>query len=96
MDIRDLMAEKIPNYNGNNKVIGVLSSGEEVVLTIESSGLKEGEVKDYNTGMVFGMGDFTSFKNYSNKLSSKKTRNHDVNEREFLRGGQNSKRFKHS
>ena len=87
----ELLSRKIQNYNGNNKVIGVLNGGEERVLVIDPS--HEGILKDFETGMLFSISDFKEFKNFSFKMDYSKTKNHNILETQYIHGGQNSKRF---
>ncbi|MEM7179743.1 MAG: hypothetical protein AAF518_02440 [Spirochaetota bacterium] len=90
--MRDFFEQKIQNFNGNDKVIGVLPNGEEIVLIYESPELSVRELKDYSTGMVFRMENFQEFKNYSHKPIFGVTKNHNIKIGEYISGGQNSKR----
>jgi hypothetical protein len=91
-DSIELLSNKIPNYNGNNKIIGVLKGGEERVLVLEPSS-DENTLKDFDTGMYFSVSDFKEFKNFPFKMNYSKTKNHNIVEGQYIHGGQNSKRF---
>ena len=94
MDIREFFETKISNFNGNNKVIGVLKNGEEVVVTFEIPGLNSDQVQDFTTGMIFNLNQFKEFKNYSGKFIYSKTKNHHINVNDhYVHGGQNIKRW---
>lgn len=94
MDIRDYLETKIANFNGNNKVIGVLNNGDELVLVYEITGLNSDQVQDYTTGMIFNLSQFREFKNYSEKYTFSKTKNHHIKHNgSFVHGGQNIKRW---
>lgn len=90
--MREFLEQKIQNFNGNDKVIGVLPNGEEVVLVYETSGLTKDQFKDFNTGMIFSAKHFHEFKNYSVKPMYGPTKNHNIKHGEFITGGQNIKR----
>jgi hypothetical protein len=76
--IREFLEKNIQNYNGNSKVIGVLKSGEEVLLAYEGSDLGPDELIDFSTGMKFKLNQIQSFKNYSGKFVYSKTKNHHI------------------
>lgn len=78
MDTREFFETKISNFNGNNKVIGVLKSGEERVIVFEVTGLNPDQVQDFSTGMIFNLSQFNEFKNYSEKFIYSKTKNHHI------------------
>ena len=94
--MREIFEQKIQNFNGNDKVIGVLSNGEEIVLIYESPELSSGELKDYSTGMIFRLDNFQEFKNYSHKPMYGVTKNHNIKIGEYIAGGQNIKRDQQS
>ncbi len=86
---RDILETKIKNYNGNSKILGVLNSGEERVLVLESE-----ELKDFSTGMIFKLEHFKEFKNYSEKFYYTHTKNHHIKtDGSYVHGGQNIKRW---
>lgn len=94
MDIRDYFETKISNFNGNNKVIGVLKNGEELVVAFEVPGLNADQVQDFTTGMIFNLSQFKEFKNYSEKFFYSKTKNHHIKHNgSYIHGGQNVKRW---
>jgi hypothetical protein len=96
MSIRDYLEQKIPNYNGNNRVIGVLADGTEVELIYEVPGLQEDELMDYSTGMRFVKEEFVSFKNCIDYNDLKvRTKNHQArNHYAYKDSGKNHKKDK--
>jgi hypothetical protein len=93
MTAREYLESSIKNYNGNSKVIGVLTSGEEILLESESKDLGFQEVMDFTTGMVFKISKFKQFKNFSGKFNYSQTKNHHIKtDGSYVHGGQNSKR----
>ena len=94
MDTREFFETKISNFNVNNKVIGVLKSGEERVIVFEVTGLNPDQVQDFSTGMIFNLSQFNEFKNYSEKFIYSKTKNHHIKHNgTYIHGGQNVKRW---
>ena len=94
MDTREFFETKISNFNGNNKVIGVLKSGEERVIVFEVTGLNPDQVQDFSTVMIFNLSQFNEFKNYSEKFIYSKTKNHHIKHNgTYIHGGQNVKRW---
>ena len=94
MDTREFFETNISNFNVNNKVIGVLKSGEERVIVFEVTGLNPDQVQDFSTGMIFNLSQFNEFKNYSEKFIYSKTKNHHIKHNgTYIHGGQNVKRW---
>lgn len=82
MSLREFFEQKIPNYNGNNRVIGVLGDGTRLELIYEVPGLSENELMDFSTGMRFVKEEFVSFENcidyddQKNRTKNHQARNH--------------------
>lgn len=94
MDLREYFEKNISHYNGNNKVIGVLENGEEIVVAYEVLGLAPDQLQDFSTGMIFSLNQFKEFKNYSEKFIYSKTKNHHIKHNgSYVHGGQNIKRW---
>ena len=94
MDLREYFEKNISHYNGNNKVIGVLENGEEIVVAYEVLGLSPDQLQDFSTGMIFSLNQFKEFKNYSEKFIYSKTKNHHIKHNgSYVHGGQNIKRW---
>lgn len=96
MTIRDYLEKKIPNYNGNNRVMGILPDATKLELVYEVSGLTEEELMDSDTGMKFLKEEFSSFENCTDYDDHKiRTKNHQArNSYLYKDSGKNHKRDK--
>ncbi|MCE9500751.1 MAG: hypothetical protein K8R21_09655 [Leptospira sp.] len=93
LENREILTQKIHDFNGNNKVIGILADGSELALIFESPELRPGEVKDLNTGMVYRMDQFKSFRNSVEHSRYRDTKNFDARATgKYITGGQNKRR----
>jgi hypothetical protein len=95
MDNRSFLEEKIPHFNGNKTVYGTLTGGTVVTLLYEESHLKEDEMMDVDTGMIFKRTDFLSFQNSPLHGTHLRTKNHHArNHYQYLTSGKNHKEEK--
>lgn len=79
MSLREFLEQKIPHYNGNNRVIGILGDGTKLELVFELPELDEDEFMDIGTGMKFKKGEFISFENCIDYDDQKdRTKNHQA------------------
>ena len=93
LENREEILKKIPDFNGNNKVVGVLNDGTELVLVFESPELEPGQVKEFSAGMIYKMDQFKSFRNYSVHYRYRETKNFDARTiGQYITGGQNKRR----
>ncbi|MCK6380447.1 MAG: hypothetical protein L6Q54_04255 [Leptospiraceae bacterium] len=88
------ISEKIPNYNGNRIITGVLSEGNEINLLFDLPELKEDELKDFSTGFIYKLNSFKTLKNFSENYVYRNTKSHDAREAgKYLQRGQNIRRW---
>lgn len=96
MSLREFLEQKIPHYNGNNRVIGILEDGTRLELIYELPELKEDELMDCSTGMKFQKEEFVAFENcldyddQKNRTKNHQARNHFL----YKDSGRNHKKDK--
>ncbi|MCB1141061.1 MAG: hypothetical protein H7A24_02310 [Leptospiraceae bacterium] len=92
MDNRTFLEQKIPHFNGNKYVIGVLNDGTKIRLVYEGPLVNEFEMADVDTGMVFHRNDFSSFENTGAHAEFLHTKNHNArNHFRYITSGKNYK-----
>ena len=95
MDNRQYLEGKISHFNGNKTVYGTLKGGTVITLLYEGVHLKEDEMMDVETGLVFNRGEFLSFENSHLHGTHLHTKNHHArNQYQYVTSGRNHKEEK--
>ena len=95
MDNRHYLEQKVPHFNGNKYVIGILEGGTRVTLSYEVPHLSGEQMLDVDTGIIFQRGEFQSFENCPLHGTHLKTKNHHArNHHQYLTSGKNHREDK--
>jgi hypothetical protein len=95
MDNRIFLEKNITHFNGNKYVEGILSSGSKVTLLYEAPHLKEEEMMDIDSGIIYKRTEFKSFQNCQNHSNFLRTKNHHArNQFQYVTSGKNHKEDK--
>lgn len=95
MENRQFLEQKIPHFNGNRYVIGVLDGGVKVTLLYEVPHLSVDQMMDVDTGIIFKREEFIAFENSPIHGTHLRTKNHHArNHHQYLTSGRNHKEDK--